>query len=227
MAGRRRPSLALRSGRRPGALCRGPRQPVASGIADQDHDGLRHLRCPQGGQADHGEQDRLLRASQQPVAQQDRPARRRRDDGGDGAAGPHRQVGQRRCGDAGRGGFRVARRLRGAHECHGCAPGHDAHQVRECQWSAGDGAGHDGARPGQARLRGRARLSRACAIMVDAGGAARQAAPAYAQRHPHQLRRRRRHEDRFHLRQRLQRRGQRHPRRPQAHSRRARRAYGG
>ena len=109
-AGRGRPGAAVRCRRRPGALCRGPRQPVASGIADQDHDGLRHLRGDQGGQADAGDQDRLLRARQQPVAQQDRPARRRRDDGRDGAAGPDHQVGQRRGGDAGRGGVRARTR---------------------------------------------------------------------------------------------------------------------
>ena len=34
------------------------------------------------------------------------------------------------------------------------------------------GAGDDGARPGEARLGGAARLSRACAALVDAGGAA-------------------------------------------------------
>ena len=79
----------------------------------------------------------------------------------------------------------------------------------------------------QARRRGRARLSRARAVVVDAGGAARQDAPAHAQRPAHQLRRRRRHEDRLHLRQRLQRGGQRHPRGPQADRRRARRGQRG
>ena len=69
--------------------------------------------------------------------------------GRDGAAGAHHQVGQRRGGDAGRGGGRIARGVRGADERHRRAPRHDAHQVRQRQRPAGARADLHRARPGR------------------------------------------------------------------------------
>ena len=188
---------------------------MAPGFPHQDHDGLPDLRGDQRGQADARDQDRLLGDRQPPGPHQARSAGGQLHYGRGCAAGPDHQVRQRRGGDAGRGRGRLARGLRGADERHRRPPRHDAHPVRQRQRPAGARADHHRARPGQAVGGGGARLSRVRAHVGDARRQGRQAPPAQPQRLAHQLCRRRRPENRLHLRQRLQRGCQRNPRRPQ------------
>ena len=152
-------------------------------------------------------------AAQRRAAEQGRAADRRRAHGRSGAAGAHHQIRQRRRRHAGRGGRRQRGRLRRQDERDGPAARHVAHQVRQSQRPAGRRSGDDRARPRQAVARHRHRLPRVRALLVDAADAARQEPRALAQRAARHRRGRRRHEDRLHLRLRLQHRGQRHARR--------------
>ncbi len=155
-----RTGAAVRRRRRPRALRRGSRRPVAPGVADQDHDGLPDVRGHQAGQAHARVQDHLLRDRQSAGPHQGRPASWSKPDGRERAACPHHPVGQRRRRHAGRGDRGIARGLRRADERHGRPPRHDAHAVCQRQRLAGARADHHRAGPRQAVLRRRARLSR-------------------------------------------------------------------
>ena len=140
------------------------------------------------------------------------------------AESAHRQIGKRRRRHARRGRGRKRGSLRRPHERGGAEARHDAHPLRQPQRAPRRPPGHLGARPCQAHPRHHRRVPGICRHLRAAERTGRQEGVAHPQPPARLLPRRRRHEDRLHLRFRLQRGGERHPRRQAARCRGARRA---
>ena len=212
-----RTGAAVRRRRRPRALRRGPRRPVAPGVADQDHDRLPDVRGDQGGQADARVQDRLLGAREPAGPHQGRPACRRK------PSRSRRALQALIIKSANDVAVMLAEAVAGSHEAFVEHMNATAARLGMTRTRFANANGLPA--PEQiTTARDLAKLSSAVvrdypqvrAHVVDGRDPRRQAPPAHPQRAAHQLRRRRRPQDRLHLRQRLQRGRQRHARRPQA-----------